>query len=566
MDDEQVKPVVAIPLVLFLAIASAILRFANMGSLPLADSEAVQALAANSLLAGVKPEGVTEGLYVSLTGLVYWLFGSSDIIARLVPATAGWAFSLVPLLFRRQLGQLASLMLLGFFAFDPFLITISRSVNGVVLPLFSTSLLVYGLISAKPRFAGFSLALVLLSGHMGWLALAGLALGAVAHGLVKKEPIAPMIFQFGKQHGLDLGLTGLLTIVAISSGLFVQPAMFDVPFNALASVFSRFSLPTGSSLYLPGLGLLFYEAFGLVLGLFGISQLIKKSSDGMWLLIFSFFMFVATFLQSERHILSIAWITPLLLVGASFFVAEFLAPRPLYDRETFGMFLFSIVVLVFMGLNYLSVALVQMDPSATQLRWTVLIGSFTMLAASLVLVTYGWSFSVAWRGLVSALAVFLFAININAAWSASNLRSGNIQGLTDPAPMISTDQVLKAQLEAATTWNFGSDVLKQVSVIGVESPALKWQLRGSSSKYLPAISNPEDLGEIIITKPELVNEELEQAYRGQSFIWSHTVPYDLLTGSEWLKWSVNRTFPVTEQRLILWIKADKFIDRQNNPE
>ena len=277
-------------------------------------------------------------------------------------------------------------------------------------------------------------------------------------------------------------------------------------------------------------------------------------------------MFIATYFQPEQNTIALAWITPLLLVGGSMFVAEFLTVRPLFDRETLGMFIFSIVVLVFMGLNYLSAALAQVDPSVTQLRWTVMIGSFTMLAASLVLVTYGWSFSVAWRGLISALAVFLFAVNINAAWSVSHLRAGNTQELTDATTRITDGNVLKTQLEAVNAWNFGSGLNERVSVVGADSPALLWQLRDSSVKFLPGMSNPEDLGDIIITNPEMVDAQLEKAYRGQGFIWSSEVAYEALTVSDWLKWSVSRNFPVNEQKLILWIKADRFIDRQNNPE
>lgn len=566
MDDQQVRPAVAIPLALLFAVAGGLLRFSHLGSMPLADAEALQAMAAHSLAAGIKPAAVTEGFYVSLTGLFFWLFGSGEAIARLVPAMAGWAFSLVPALFRRQLGDVASLVLLGLFAFDPSLIAVSRSVNDVVLPLLSTSLLVYALISERPRFAGFALAMAMLGGPMGWLSLAGLGLGLGAHSLFKQKPFAAIVVDHVKKQGLVILLSASISIVAFGGGLYIQPAMLDVPFNGLASIFSRFSLPTGPTMFLPGLGLVFYELFALVLGICGISLLSKNSARWFWLYAFSLFMFIATYFQPEQNTIALAWITPLLLVGGSMFVAEFLTVRPLFDRETLGMFIFSMVVLVFMGLNYLSAALAQVDPSVTQLRWTVMIGSFTMLAASLVLVTYGWSFSVAWRGLISALAVFLFAVNINAAWSVSHLRAGNTQELTDATTRITDGNVLKTQLEAVNAWNFGSGLNERVSVVGADSPALLWQLRDSSVKFLPGMSNPEDLGDIIITNPEMVDAQLEKAYRGQGFIWSNEVAYEALTVSDWLKWSVSRNFPVNEQRLILWIKADRFIDRQNNPE
>jgi predicted membrane-bound mannosyltransferase len=77
-------------LVLTLALG---VRLLNLGSVPLSDPEAGWALQALSIFPGdANIEPVAPGAqpgYLALSGLLFALFGSSDGLARLLPALAG---------------------------------------------------------------------------------------------------------------------------------------------------------------------------------------------------------------------------------------------------------------------------------------------------------------------------------------------------------------------------------------------------------------------------------------------------------------------------------------------
>ena len=75
--------------------------------MPLTGPEAALALQAQQLAQGVHPQISPQAGYVIWTSLLFYIFQTSQFLARFWPAAAGSLLILAPYLFRRQLGARA---------------------------------------------------------------------------------------------------------------------------------------------------------------------------------------------------------------------------------------------------------------------------------------------------------------------------------------------------------------------------------------------------------------------------------------------------------------------------
>src|SRR5574342_79471 len=108
------------------------LRFIRLGALPLSDNEAGWALQALNVAQGTRPLLGPQPIYILPTGLLFFLFGSSNFLARFIPALTGSALVLVPYMFRQRLRAIPGLFLAFFLALDPGLVSLSRQAGSLM--------------------------------------------------------------------------------------------------------------------------------------------------------------------------------------------------------------------------------------------------------------------------------------------------------------------------------------------------------------------------------------------------------------------------------------------------
>ena len=160
-------------LMIAIGLAALVMRFVDLGKLPLSPAEAAEALAAWGFW---RPDGaplVNNPAYFSLTSLLLPLLGDRDAVMRLVPALFGLGIVLLPWLLRRQLGAVGALTAALLLAVSPLQAIVSRTAGGDAIALFALLLLV----AAGLRYAE--------TAEFRWLAalLAGLALGLTSSPL-----------------------------------------------------------------------------------------------------------------------------------------------------------------------------------------------------------------------------------------------------------------------------------------------------------------------------------------------------------------------------------------------
>ena len=153
-----------------------ILRFVNLGSLPLTDFESNWALQSLHVAEGLKPAIGANPAYVHLTAALFFVFGATNFLARFLPALAGGLLVLIPILFRERIGHIASLLLAFFLACDPGMLSLSRLAGSSILAITTVTFTAAFWLTGRRTAAAICAALALLSGPGAWLGLVGLLL------------------------------------------------------------------------------------------------------------------------------------------------------------------------------------------------------------------------------------------------------------------------------------------------------------------------------------------------------------------------------------------------------
>ena len=114
------------------------MRFLRLSDWALDVGEAARAYDAWVLFRGQPPvagESIpdTGALLLLLHGIGFFLFGTSDVVARLVPALAGLAIVALPLALRRWVGGPAALGMAALAAISPTLVYASRVVSPEII-------------------------------------------------------------------------------------------------------------------------------------------------------------------------------------------------------------------------------------------------------------------------------------------------------------------------------------------------------------------------------------------------------------------------------------------------
>ena len=111
-------------------------RLVGLGAHPLSDPEAAQALQALDASNGIRTTLGSNTAYVALTSALFFAFGgASNALARLIPALAGSALILVPMLFREQIKPRPAVILSFALALEPGLTALSRQAGSPILAL-----------------------------------------------------------------------------------------------------------------------------------------------------------------------------------------------------------------------------------------------------------------------------------------------------------------------------------------------------------------------------------------------------------------------------------------------
>ena len=566
------------------------LRFTQLGAVPLTDKEATFALQALALARGGHPLLGAQPGYILLTSIPFYLFESTNFLARLIPALAGSLLVFGPYFFfsrrplpslppkgegtsfspfggdvRRTEGAWVGIIAAFLLAIAPGLVAVSRQASGTMLAV------TFGIFAwamwrnARPQLTGIFAGIALLGGTSVWLGLLIVSLTwALAQNLIPepKAEITEASENGERSRADDFKVAATFTggtLLFVGTLLFLSPNGLSAFFGSLVEFLRGWRYASGVPLEHIFGGLLAYYPlalfFGTIASVRGILERNRTSQTlSLWALVA---LLLVTFYPSHQ-VRDLVWVGLPLWVLSAYEISRHLH-LPIYDRnETFGVFALTVLLLAFSWLNISGAASVSATGSVPINRIILLGGSLLLLVISLVMIAVGWSIETAVLGGTWGAAFMLGLYTLSAAWGSSGLRTPKGIELWDNAPRVpqagflleTVDSVLSRAQQTAKT--------PKITVYGVDSSALLWTLRNHDVDVVTVL-DPTNPSELVIT-PQSEQVGLAATYRGQDFVWRQVPDWTVANPARWL---VLREVPMQSEQIILWGRNDLFFDSQN---
>ena len=543
-------------------------RLYSLGAVPLSEPEAEIALQARAFTgmgeqtsAGVRP------LYAAFTGLLFFLFGESNFMARLLPALAGGLLVCAPWILSGRIGRPTALLASAGLAFDPLLVGVSRQVGGP-MPALGILAAAFALHTATDPGARSSSRQVQVGVLAGLAALAGPAfwLGLVIllfYGLTIRgfnlsfdgqdddEPQPPVTRRAGMAFGITLVLAGTLFLRA-PEGV-----------GAVAGSIPAFLLGWASTdqmpIYLMGIGVVGYLGLNAV---FAVVHLLRES--GRWqtqtraaalLLLVSLVIVV---LHPGRAVGDLAWAAvPMWFLTAAELRSSFrLGSERLYRP----LILAAVLIVLLLSFWNNAAILTNLSPQAPGFWGEILVlaGEILLIGLTIALVGLGWDSQSAKTGTAWAVGLLLVFGMLSGFWGLTpggrDMRSELWE--TDPGP--GRVDLLEGTLNELGGWVEGDPYAMEVVII-LDSAAARWALR-----YYPNVRSgvgltEDELPGVILAASPDQDLRIASTYRGQDFTWRETVRWDQLDWRGWLRWLIFREAPAAIEPLVLWARADLFL-------
>jgi hypothetical protein len=545
-------------------------RFMRLGVAPLSDFEASWALQAwqvtqgGSLVIGPQPG------YVILTGLMFYIFSSTNFLARFWPALAGSLLVWLPLLFYRPLGKKAALILAFGLALDPGLVALSRLAGGPMFAL-GFGLLALGFIYNRSWIWGGVLAgLAILGGPAILMGGSGLALAWVAWRLLrsKKELAFPVVQEPSAQASINgIGQQGSLPSGLLAGGgtvLLAGTLFFFLPqgLNALAGIIPAYFKGWVSFSEVPAsrllAALLVYQPLALILaGVAAVRAWMSGGSTARWLCLWAVGMLGLVLLYPSRETGDLVWVLVPVWALASLelarhFQAEDWERLPAFGQAALLFFLLALAWLNLAGLNY-----AVNDAQLFSLRWAVIGGTLMLGTVTTLLIALGWSGVVAQRGLVWGLSAALGVYSLGALLGATQLRPNGAMDLWYPTPVTQEADLFFRTLGDLAEWRNGVRDTIDLVVLAPE-PSLQWALRDWHGAHFASDVGVGELPEVLVTPGDQPEPKLAMAYRGQDFAWQVSPGWSGGLPADWESWITFRDGPEQLNKIILWARADLF--------
>ncbi len=560
------------------------LRLIKLGTLPLTDGEADAALQALQIAQGLKPTLSPHPLYILATSILFFIFGASNFMARLIPALAGSALVLAPCLFREQLKPRPALILAFFLAIEPGLIAISRQSASSMLAI-TCLLLAWGFWNQKKiELSGACAALALLSGPALWTGLLGLGITwAIRQAMesrtkndnLKEKVEAGLIAETNQpsaassvllDHGTrkSLVLSFVLTLIIAGTLFFLAPNGLSAAFASVPEYVLSWTQPSGIPTGRLFVSLLVYQPLAILMAVLALIRGWRNGSRRIILL--SLWLLIALLLvvfYPARQVSELVWVLLPFWALAALELARHLQIPPLDRREIVGMVLLIFLILVFAWFDLAGILWTPFPSPQASARIWLLFGSMFLLVLSSLLVAVGWSIRIAKSGTLWGFTLSLGIYTLAVTLGTAGLRGGSNPELwwLDERP--AQAELLQATADDLSDWSMGQANAQPIVISGLESPALAWILRTHQVTVMDTL-DVSSTPPIVIT-PAQADPALAAAYRGQDFTWRQRAAWDSAQAMDWLRWFILRQMPQTGETIILWARNDLFLDARSLP-
>jgi hypothetical protein len=558
------KPTLHFFLLLTAFIIALAFRLIRLGQLPLNNQEADLALQALAIAQGNRTSFGSHIAYVGLTGLNFFVFNSSNFLARFWPAFIGALIVFVPYFFRNWIGWREATLLSLLLAFSPDMVGLSR-VIGSPMMAFVCLLLGLGLfLKRKPILSGLFLALSLMSGPGFWMG--SLVLG-ISFFISKRlfnvtDTFDIVSIKNKRRFWLTWGSAFLVTLFLVGTGFFMAPAGLSGILAGLVSFIQGFGVTYVRPYILLPLTLFTYTAPALILGIWGgIRGFVSRNKLDMFLSLWAIVGFIFVLVYPGSLPVDLVWVTlPLWILAVRAFVSSLRLP----DTSRFVLIIAVIVVIVisaFMMLTLRSLLSFVGQPDQQITYLIAMIGGGVLLLAFILLISFGWSQTVAMPGFLIGLAIVISAGLISVSVTSSGLNPERSYEWWYPNESYISPEWLSVSIDRIIDWNASGGSPVDIAVVVYDSPAMRWALRNYDPVHFVPYLSPQSQFGLLITDATFA-PEIADSYRGQDLVWSREVLWETLTPLQYLNWLVTRQISTAQNQIILWVRTDLMPDAQ----
>ncbi len=544
---------------------AAFLRFNGLGNVPLSDHEATWALQAADLARGGRTLLGGQPGYILLTAAAFFVFGTSEFLARFWPALLGTGLVLAPYLYRERLGRMAALVLALALAIEPVLVAASRQADGRMLAVAGLALAGGFWLKGWLPGIGIGAGVAVLGGASAWNALLAVTLGCGVLRWTAPKPAAEDAPSVEPHWGAVLPW-GLGTVVVVGALFGILPGGLSALMNSLVSYIRGWAAVDGAGV---GLMLVGWTLLSPLSILFGFSGMIRawlrqdpvdQALAWVWL-----FLFVLVLIYPQRQTVDLAYaVVPLLALGARQVMRFVPALRGNGSGLAYTLLVAVLCVSLWMSYSAIVAKPVALDNSDEILRWGGIVATGFLLVASVLLVGWGWNWKVAWVGFSGGVSVVLLAYTLAIGWSGAGLNKRPGLELWVNGAFPSEQNLALKVLGDVSEWKTGHRDGVDLAVSGVDTPSLRWALRNFRNIQFVSALAPDAKTSVILTaeKPD-ASLGLSLPYTGQGLEWGRTVLWSELLPPDWLGWFFyreldNRPDIIRQQSLIVWLRSDLF--------
>ncbi len=548
-------------LVIFIGFLLRILKLSND---PLSDYEALIALDGLNLISNLPGKVISDQTFLTnLLGSFFYLFGSGNLLSRLVPALAGTFLIIIPAFFRTHFDKKALLILSGWIAVSPTFVSLSRQVDSSMLLLVVFGLFVYFLLRKKSIASAVFLALALLTGRIFFWSLVLFFFVIVYTNLFgnKNETnvVKAIVTNIKELNIKTFSIAFLLSYIFLSTFGFIFSNQFTGAARGLIEFFNIFSMSTQvGSLGEISRSIIFYEPAVLLFGIIGLVWLFRRNQiAGLSITGIVIINIILLMAANERIITwNIFFVGPLMVSG-SFFLGNFLKlPKDDLEKILYSTGI-ALSIVFFIGLAFTRMV-VNQNQAIDQLNLRVL-----YIAAGVVLIfgaglLAGWAIS--WRITGRSfllLSVILFGIfTISATWNAAGMRKpveNEILRL-DQVPI--GNEMLVDITQDFSSWNYGVDNKANILILDNPSPSLQWSLRSFKNVLFQSTIPRDTVYDVVITSNNVLIEQTD-TYRGQEVIWKKSPQWQNMRVNDFTNWILTRRVQenlLNKESLIIWIR------------
>ncbi len=422
------------------------MRLLNLGATSLSDYEATWALQAWEVSRGGEAVIGAHPAYALLTGLLFFVFSSSDALARFLPALLGSVLVLAPFLFRRRLGRKAGLVLAFALALDPGMVAVSRLAGGPMLAVGFMVLALAAWIFEIPVAAGILGGLALLSGPAILPGILGLALAWTLYrwlgGSENEEQYSvDLVDKETQRVSLRMALIAFAGTLLIAGTLFLR---FPQGLAGLGSVFTVYLSGWVEQASVPAsrlmTALFVYQPLALVFVFVAILRAwTQRDQMGRLMSLWLLTALALAVVYPARMVADLTWALIPLWALAAKELSRYFRWEEKDNPVALGNTALVVILLAFAWLNFSNLAGYVQPGEGEALRWRMMLAAF-LLAAIPAVIAGIWPVVNKEIRFASAIAGGLFWLLV-VYWMMKTLTVGDLVSIFDFS-MANTDPIL----------------------------------------------------------------------------------------------------------------------------